>query len=80
MFTPDGRPHIDRAVLEAKADDLDRTIGKLRALRDGLRHAAQCKAPSHMECPTFRRILKAAGAAGTREKKVPQRSRRATVP
>src|SRR5689334_25146748 len=29
MFAPDGRPRIDRRVLEAKADELDRTIRKL---------------------------------------------------
>jgi hypothetical protein len=35
-------------------------------MRDGLRHAAACSAPSHMECPTFRRLLgiAASGAAG----------------
>jgi hypothetical protein len=29
-------------------------------MREGLRHAAVCRAPSHMECPTFRRLLKVA--------------------
>jgi hypothetical protein len=55
-------------MLAAKADELDRTIRKLSAMRDSLRHAAACPAPSHMECPTFRRILKAAesGAVGGR--------------
>jgi DNA-binding transcriptional MerR regulator len=62
MFTPDGRPHIKRQMLTAKADDLDRTIRKLSAMRNGLRHAAACPAPSHMECPTFRRYLRAAAA------------------
>jgi len=57
MFAPDGRPRIDRQILAAKADELDRTIRKLGAMRDGLRHAAACPAPSHMECPTFRRLL-----------------------
>ena len=57
MFAPDGRPRIDRAQLAAKAEELDRTIRKFVALRDGLRHAAECPAPSHMECPTFRRML-----------------------
>jgi DNA-binding transcriptional MerR regulator len=61
MFTPDGRPHIDRRVLAAKAEELDRTIRKLTAMRDGLRHAAACPAPTHMECPKFRRILRASG-------------------
>src|SRR5690242_3379432 len=62
MFTPDGRPRIDRRMLAAKADELDATIRKLDAMRDGLRHAATCPAPSHMECPTFRRLLRAASA------------------
>lgn len=60
MFAPDGRPRIDRQALTAKADELDRTLRRLAAVRDGLRHAAACRAPSHMECPTFRRILRAA--------------------
>lgn len=62
MFGPDGEPRIDRDRLTAKADDLDRTIRKLAAMRDGLRHAAACPAPSHMECPTFRRFLRAAAS------------------
>ena len=64
MFAPDGRPRIDRQVLAAKAEELDRTIRELGVLRDSLRHAAACPAPSHMECPTFRRLLKAT-ASGT---------------
>ena len=62
MFAPDGRPRIDRRMLAAKAEQLDGTIRKLSAMRDGLRHAAACPAPSHLECPTFRRLLKAAAA------------------
>ena len=61
MFAPDGRPSIDRALLAAKAEELDGTIRKLTAMRDGLRHAAVCPARSHLECPTFRRLLKVAG-------------------
>jgi DNA-binding transcriptional MerR regulator len=79
MFAPDGRPRIDRKKLTAKADELDRTIRELSAVRDGLRHAAACPAPSHMECPTFRRILRAAvsGAIGVRRpKRVMTRKRR----
>ncbi len=71
MFAPDGKPRIDRRMLTAKADELDKTIRELATVRDGLRHAAACTAPSHMECPTFRRILKAAaaGALGERKKR-----------
>lgn len=57
MFSEDGRPKIDRRMLAAKAEELSGTIRRLSAMRDGLRHAAACSAPSHMECPTFRRLL-----------------------
>lgn len=78
MFAPDGRLRIDRQMLAAKATELDGTIRKLSALRDSLRHAAACPAPSHMECPTFRRILRAAasGAIGARRKRAPQPPRK----
>lgn len=74
MFAPVGRPRIDRQMLTAKSEELDRTIHKLTALRQSLRHAAACPAPSHMECPTFRRLLRAAasGAIGTRKQRGPQ--------
>ena len=70
MFAPDGRPRIDRKMLAAKAEELDRTIRRLSAMRDGLRHAAACPASSHLECPTFRHLLRAAasGAIGARRK------------
>ena len=69
MFAPDGRLHVDRPMLMNKADELDLTIRKLGAMRDGLRHAAACRAPSHMECPTFRRLLKVAAETTARRKK-----------
>lgn len=68
ILAPEGRPQIDRQLLAGKADELDRTIRKLSAMRDGLRHAAACRAPSHMECPTFRRLMSAA-ASGARRKR-----------
>ena len=66
MFAPDGRVRIDRRRLAAKADDLEATIRRLSAMRDGLRHAARCRAPSHLECPTFRRLLAAASRGAFR--------------
>lgn len=66
MFAPTGRPRINRKMLAAKADELDRTIGQLIAVRDSLRHAAVCPARSHLECPTFRRYLQAAAAGAFR--------------
>ena|SRR5688572_12745172 len=62
MLTPDQRLKIDRQKLAEKAEELDATIRQLTAMRDGLRHAVACKAPSHMECPKFRRIVRAVAA------------------
>jgi DNA-binding transcriptional MerR regulator len=62
MFTPGGQPRIDRKLLSAKADELDRLVKRLRAMSEGLRHAAACPARSHAECPSFQRLLKAAAA------------------
>jgi DNA-binding transcriptional MerR regulator len=75
MFAPDGRVRIDRHLLATKAVELDRTVRKLSAMRDGLRHAAVCPAPSHMECPTFRRLL---GAAASGKKRLRPRQLRPT--
>lgn len=54
-------PDVDRDRLRAKADDLDRRIEQLARMRDGLRHAADCKVPVLTDCPHFLRIVKAAG-------------------
>jgi DNA-binding transcriptional MerR regulator len=68
MFAPDGKPSIDRQMLSAKADAIDARVKRLNAMSRGLRHAAACPAPSHAECPTFQRLLKAA-SAGALEKR-----------
>jgi len=78
MLGADGHPQIDRQVLADKAEELDKTIRQLTAMRDGLRHAAVCSAPSHMECPKFRRLmgLAAIGAFDSDYKKKSKRNRR----
>ncbi len=75
MFAPDGQPDIDRAQLSAKADQIDATVRRLQAMSDGLRHAAVCPAPRHMECPSFRKLMQAA-AAGELAAPEPARKRR----
>ena len=60
MFAGGARPRIDRALLSAKADELEETLRRLLALRNGLRHAARCPAKDHFECPTFRKLLRGA--------------------
>ncbi|MEZ0317005.1 MAG: helix-turn-helix domain-containing protein, partial [Methylophilaceae bacterium] len=78
MLVSEGRPQIDRKLLTSKADELDSTIRKLSAVRDGLRHAADCPAPHHMECPKFRRLMAvaASGSLGDHSKKAPSGKRR----
>jgi len=63
MFTPQGAK-INRTLLLAKADALDRKIKELTAMRNGLHHAAHCSAASHFECPKFLRLLRIAGKKG----------------
>ena len=62
MLKPEGLPRMDRARLDAKADELDRTIQRLTVIRKALRHAAKCPAARPMECPTFRRAVRLVGA------------------
>jgi DNA-binding transcriptional MerR regulator len=69
MLSSTGKTGIDRRLLASKADELDAMIKRLQAMSDGLRHASVCPAPSHAECPTFRRLLKAA-AAGSLERRL----------
>jgi DNA-binding transcriptional MerR regulator len=66
MFTPKG-PQINREVLLEKANELDRKIKELTSMRNGLRHAAVCSAPSHFECPKFLRLLKISGKSRHRQ-------------
>lgn len=54
-------PSINRRLLAEKADELDNKIAELTAMRDGLRHAAACKAPNHFACPKFLRLVNLAG-------------------
>ena len=56
------RPRIDRATLSAKADQVEQSIRQLKAVRDGLRHAADCPEKHHLDCPVFRRLMRAATA------------------
>ncbi|WP_417542427.1 helix-turn-helix domain-containing protein [Methylophaga thalassica] len=56
MLLPD-TVDIDRELLLKRASELDEKIKQMTAMRDGLRHAAACKAANHLECKTFRRLL-----------------------
>ncbi|MDF3933536.1 helix-turn-helix domain-containing protein [Pseudomonas citronellolis] len=72
MFGADGTPDLDRSALAAKADELDASIRRLQAMSRGLRHAAACPAPSHAECPSFQRLVRAAAGSALARKGKPR--------
>ncbi|MCC2659121.1 MAG: regulatory protein MerR [Panacagrimonas sp.] len=67
MLTPGGRVKIDRSLLSSKAQEVDILVKQLQVVSRGLRHAAACPAPSHAECPTFRRLLRDAASGALRQ-------------
>lgn len=60
LLVANGSSTLDRAKLLDKADELEQTILQLTAMRDGLRHVAQCPEPSHFQCPKFNKMLRVA--------------------
>ncbi len=69
MLSPGGGANIDRHLLATKADEIDTMARHLRAMSRGLRHAAECPAPSHAQCPTFRRLLKEAASGALAQRR-----------
>lgn len=73
MFTSEGKLLVDRKFLLKKADDIERSLHKLSAIRNTLLHVAKCSAPNHMECPKFQRLLR---VAGKKKRVAPTRARK----
>jgi len=71
MLSAGTQPAIDRTQLNAKADELDRSIKRLSAIRDGLRHAASCPAENHLQCPKFQQLMSLAARTTARAKAKP---------
>lgn len=61
-----GKQQLRRDMLQTKAGELDKKIKELTAMREGLKHAAECPAPNHFECPKFLRLLKVTNKKGTK--------------
>lgn len=61
MFATESRFKVDRKLLSIKADDLDKRIRRLKAVKDTLEHVVECKVPNQLDCPKFQRLLKLAG-------------------
>lgn len=78
MFGADGQPNLSRSALHARADQIERQIGELTSLKNAIRHVAECPAPTHMECPSFQRLLRLSAKSG--QKRRPSRSWRAPKP
>jgi DNA-binding transcriptional MerR regulator len=74
MFGRDGL-QLPRPAMHQRADEIDRQIRELTSLSILLRHVADCRAPSHLQCPTFRRLMDLAArrASRTRARKTPKR-------
>jgi len=68
MQDAQGQPDIDRQRLNEKADELDRTIERLGAVRDELRRAASCPAAQHIECSKFQKLLSAIATGNLKRK------------
>lgn len=66
MFGGKARPELPRAQLRHQAEKIDAQIRRLGELRDTLQHVAECPAPSHLECKSFRRLLTASLKAGSK--------------
>ncbi|MBO1271169.1 helix-turn-helix domain-containing protein [Shewanella sp. 4t3-1-2LB] len=50
--------YIDRELMIKKAQDIDEQIKCLIAVRNSLNHVATCPHSSHLECQSFRRLMK----------------------
>ncbi len=57
MFSPGGQPTIDRKQLLDKAELLERKIKQLEAMRDGLKHVANCPEDNQLDCPKFQGLV-----------------------
>ena len=60
MLPLDGNIQVPEKCCSPKADLVERSIKQLKAVRDGLRHAANCPEKNHLDCPTFQRLMHAA--------------------
>ncbi|WP_340679268.1 helix-turn-helix domain-containing protein [Paraglaciecola sp.] len=69
MFSPNGKPKLDRPQLLEKADTLNKMIQQLVAMRDGIIHVANCPQPNQLECPRFDTLVRAAARKQLNEKR-----------
>jgi hypothetical protein len=66
MLPSDGKVQVSREMLLAKADQVQQSIKRLKAVRDSLRHAANCPEKNHLDCARFQGLMHAALAGKSR--------------
>lgn len=59
-FVSDTRFELDRDLLRQQSAKLRAQVEQLTLLSEILDHVAKCPAPSHSDCPSFRRMMGAA--------------------
>lgn len=70
------RLQLPRQAMHQRADEIDRQIREMTTLSILLRHVAECRAASHLECPTFRRLMELAGKRAVRRARTKSRRRK----
>lgn len=76
MFSTEGKLQVNRQFLVNKADEIEKNIERLSAVRNTLLHVAQCSAPNHMECPKFQKLLRIAGKKQAHQAKLTKKSKK----
>lgn len=76
LFGRRATPEIPREDLHRRAEALDSAARGMMALARMMRHVAECPAPSHLECPSFLKLLRVGSAhrARARRQQKPQSS------
>ncbi|WP_432468365.1 helix-turn-helix domain-containing protein [Agarivorans sp. Z349TD_8] len=59
MFDANDELSIDRTLLIQKTTEIDAQIKQLQAIRNSLFHVATCPQTSHLECPSFQKMMSA---------------------
>jgi DNA-binding transcriptional MerR regulator len=76
LFGQGDRMEIPRDDLQVRAQELEHRAQGMMALASMMRHVADCPAPSHLECPTFQKLLRIGTRHQSRARR--QRKRKAT--
>lgn len=58
LFSDNSNVLIPREELHLRADELMRKAREMESLASIMRHVADCPAPSHLECPSFQKLLR----------------------